>query len=245
MQGQGSLGVNEYTSENNEQLSQQLDPQEVGSLAKKTHPGQKETWEITGANTYKKVRNDVSRRTTSHCERKGRIRQNRLERNVVHKWWGCGRWIGDFIASCREYTLSRTHLTRTQRLVMFLMSMLSVITKFMESTFGSHQHLETKPKFGWSYPEAQIVTWMSCDTENQKISLKKLLTNVCKIRRKSIPKMKGQKPIFLFIKKVSEYLFANEFSYGYKWEIQVSTFLNKLVSIRDKGRQMAQFIGNS
>ena len=35
MQGQGSLGVNKYTSENNEQLLQQLDPQEVGSLAKK------------------------------------------------------------------------------------------------------------------------------------------------------------------------------------------------------------------
>ena len=70
-----------------------------------------------------------------------------------------------------------------------------------ESTFRSRQHLETKPMFGWSNPEAQIGTWMSFDTENQKIFLKKLLTNVCKIKRKSIPKVKGQKHIFLFIKK--------------------------------------------
>ena len=45
--------------------------------------------------------------------------------------------------------------------------------------------------------------------------------------------------------KVWEYLFANEFSYGYKCEIQVSKFGSKLVNIREKGRQMAQFIGNS
>ena len=91
--------------------------------------------------------------------------------------------------------------TSTQRLVLFLMSKLSVITTFMESRFRSPQHLETKPKFGWSYPEAQIVTWMSCDTENQKIFLKKLLKNVCKIKIKSIPKVKGQKTVFPFIKE--------------------------------------------
>ena len=57
------------------------------------------------------------------------------------------------------------------------------------------QHLKTKPILGWSYPEAQIVTWMNYDTENQKLFLKKLLKNVCKIKIKSTPKVKGHKPV--------------------------------------------------
>ena len=62
----------------------------------------------------------------------------------------------------------------------------------MESRFRFSQHLQTKTKFGWSYPEAQIATWMTYDTENHEIFLEKLLKNVCKIKKKSIPKVKGQ-----------------------------------------------------
>ena len=43
--------------------------------------------------------------------------------------------------------------------------------------------------------------WISYDTENQKIFLKKLLKNVSKIKMKSIPKVKGLKTIFVFIKE--------------------------------------------
>ena len=34
----------------------------------------------------------------------------------------------------------------------------SVNTTLMESRFGSLQQLEIKPMYGWSYPEAEIVT---------------------------------------------------------------------------------------
>ena len=89
--------------------------------------------------------------------------------------------------------------TSTQRLVQFLMS--SVIITYMESRFRSPLHLETTPKFGWSHPQAQTVTWMSCDTQIQKIFLKMLLTIVCKIKIKSISKFKGQVTAFLFVRK--------------------------------------------
>ena len=49
MQGQESFGVNMSTSEENEQLSQQLDPPEVGSLARSSP----RTRETAGANTLK------------------------------------------------------------------------------------------------------------------------------------------------------------------------------------------------
>ena len=45
--------MNMSISEENENLSQQLNLQEVGSLAK-DHPGQKEPRETAGANTSKK-----------------------------------------------------------------------------------------------------------------------------------------------------------------------------------------------
>ena len=98
----------------------------------------------------------------------------------------------------------------------------------MEPRFRSPQHLETKPKFGWSYPEAQIGTWMSYDTENHKIFLKKLLKNGCKIKMKSIPKVKGQMTAFLFIKGFGR-LSVNWYD----------------MRIREKERQMEQSIGKS
>ena len=100
---------------------------------------------------------------------------------------------GNFIASCTEYTQPRTHrdseiklwVQKTQRSDQFVMSKLSVIMADMESKFKSPLHLETTPMFGWSYPEAQIATWMSYDSEIEKILLKKLITNACRTRIKS------------------------------------------------------------
>ena len=63
--------------------------------------------------------------------------------------------------------------TSTQRLVQFLMSRFFCHHNF--NKFRSPVHLETKPKFWWSYPEAQTAKKMSYDTENQIIFLKKLL----------------------------------------------------------------------
>ena len=88
-----------------------------------------------------------------------------------------------------------------KQLALFFLSKLTVITTLMESRFGSLQHLKTKPKFGWSYPEAQIGTWMSYDKDNQSIFPKKLINNVCKTNIKSIPKVNSLKPVFLFIKE--------------------------------------------
>ena len=104
------------------------------------------------------------------------------------------------------------------------------MSTFVESRFRSPHLLETKPKFGWSYPEAQIVTWMSYDTENQKIFLKKLLKNVCKIKIKSIHSPGDRTEARIpFHQRVWEDLPDNEFIYGYKWETQVSKFVSKLV----------------
>ena len=73
---------------------------------------------------------------------------------------------------------------------------------------------------------------MSWDTENHNIFLKKLLKNVCKIKMESIPKVKGQKPVFLFIKEFGRTWPANEFSCGYMWETQVSKFVSELTHRR-------------
>ena len=72
--------------------------------------------------------------------------------------------------------------TSTQSLVQLLMPRLSVFIMFMDARFRSFLHPETKPKFGWSHPEAHVAAWTSYDTENHKIFLKKLLTIVCRIK---------------------------------------------------------------
>ena len=69
-------------SEENEKRSQQLDPQEVGSLGKKLAQHTRSRGKLL-ARTFQQVRNDDSRRTTSHRKRKSRTRQNSLERNVL------------------------------------------------------------------------------------------------------------------------------------------------------------------
>ena len=78
---------------------------------------------------------------------------------------------------------SRSGHKMTQRSDLFLRSTLSVILTFMELKFRSPLHLETTPMFGWSYPEAQIATWMSYDTRIQNIlqeTLKKPIMGACK-----------------------------------------------------------------
>ena len=116
----------------------------------------------------------------------------------------------------------------------------------MESRFRSLQHLKTKPKFGgWSYAEAQIDTWTSYDTENQKIFLKKLLNNGCKIMKKNIPKVKGQKTVFLLIKefrRICPPLSTITDTSG-KPKSRNLTVNWCDMSIREKERQMGQFIG--
>ena len=78
---------------------------------------------------------------------------------------------------------SRSGHKITQRSDLFLRSTLSVILTLMELKFRSPLHLETTPMFGWSYPEAQIATWMSYDTRIQNIlqeTLKKPIMGACK-----------------------------------------------------------------
>ena len=115
----------------------------------------------------------------------------------------------------------------------------------MESRFRSPQHLDRIPIWGWSYPEAKIVTWMSYDTESQKILLKNLLKNVCKTKIKSIPKVKGQKPVFRFIKVFGRTCspmnsFTDTNGKPKSRNLSVSCYDMK---IREKARQMEQFIG--
>ena len=88
MQGQKSTGVNKtFISEENEQLSQQLDPQEVASLAEKLTQDARSRGKLL-ARALTKVRNDDSRRATSHCMRRRRIDQNSLQMNVLQNWRG-------------------------------------------------------------------------------------------------------------------------------------------------------------
>ena len=86
---------------------------------------------------------------------------------------------------CIKILRSKFGYTSIQRSDQFVMSKSSVIMKFMDSRFKSPLHLETTPMSGWPYPEAQISTWMSNDTEIQTILLKKLIMNACRTRIKS------------------------------------------------------------
>ena len=77
--------------------------------------------------------------------------------------------------------------------------------------------------------------------------LKKLLKNLCKNKRKSIPKVKGQKTIFLFIKEFGRTCqrinsVADAAVKPKSRNLPVDWYD---MSIREKERQMEQFIGNS
>ena len=98
------------------------------------------------ARTFQQVRNDDSRRTTSHRKRKSRTRQNSLERNALQNM--VRMWTMDLGILLRHAESTTYHgpiqilkqnfgFSSTQRLILFLMSKISVITTFMESRFIS------------------------------------------------------------------------------------------------------------
>ena len=83
------------TSEENEQLSKQLNRQKVGSSAKNSPRIQGDAGNCRREHS-KKVRNDVSRRTTSRTlsERAGFVRTVSKEMYCTNGE-ECGRWIGE------------------------------------------------------------------------------------------------------------------------------------------------------
>ena len=98
------------------------------------------------ARTLEQVRNDDSRRTISHRKRKSRTRQNSLERNVLQNM--VRMWTMELGTLLRHAESTFYHgpdqilkqnfeFTCTQRLILFLMSKISVLTTFMESGFRS------------------------------------------------------------------------------------------------------------
>ena len=97
-------------------------------------------------------------------------------------YWRTGEDVndgfGNLVASCLENTLSRTHQDSEAQL---WTNIYTEIGPVLEVKVICHHdvdvaeieiplHLETTPKFVWSYPEAQIATWMSCDTGFRKSS---------------------------------------------------------------------------
>ena len=193
---------------------------------------------------WKKVWNDHSRRTTSHCKRMTRIRQNSLERNVLHKWWGCGRWFGGIYCIMPKVHFISDPSTRTQRLVLLLMSKLSVITSFMNRHLG----LLTI----WRQNQIWVVISGSSNRHVDELrhrepeNLPEEVAQEC-IQDQDKKHSQGERSeaCILSHQKVREYLPAKRFSYGYKLETPVSKFVNKLVSIREQDRQAEQLIGNS
>ena len=92
MQGQESTGVNMSISEENEKRSQQLDPQEVGSLARSSP-----STEGAAVNCWREHFNRFEMMTPEEqlltvSERAGLVRT--VSKGMHCKtWWGCGRWI--------------------------------------------------------------------------------------------------------------------------------------------------------
>ena len=185
IQGQESTGVIMFISQENDKLSQQLNPQEVGSLARsspRTKGAAGNCWQDL-LQRFQMMTSEEHLR--SPCEETGFVRT--VSRGMCYK---TGEDVDDGFAIFLHHAENTPFLgpiqilkqnfgyTSTQRLVLFLMSKLSVNTTFVESRCRSPQQLETAPMFGWSYPEAEIVTWMSYATENQKIFLKKLFKNL-------------------------------------------------------------------
>ena len=105
MQDQESIAVNMSVSGENEQLSQQLDPQEVGSFARSSSRTQGAAGKLL-ARTRTKVRNDDSEeQLRTLCEKAGFIRA--VSEGMYYRTGEDE--FGNLVASCREYTLSRTH----------------------------------------------------------------------------------------------------------------------------------------
>ena len=103
MQGQESTGVNMSISEENEKRSQQLDPQEVGSLARSSPSTQG-----AAVNCWREHFNRFEMMTPEEqlltvSERAGLVRT--VSKGMYYKtWWGCGRW------NCEPYcVMPRVH----------------------------------------------------------------------------------------------------------------------------------------
>ena len=108
MPSQESTGVNVSISEENEHLSQQLDPQEVGSLANsspRTQGAAGNCWREQ-LKRFEMMTPEEQLRTVS--ERAGFIRS--VSKGMCHRTGeDADDGFGNLIASCREHILSRTH----------------------------------------------------------------------------------------------------------------------------------------
>ena len=150
-------------SEEKEQPSQQLDPQEeLVSLAISSPKTQWATGKLL-ARTRATIRNDESRWTTWNCERKGRIRQNSLQRHVFQNWWGdLGILLHHAVGTLYPGLWSKTSDFQVHR---------DGPCSRCQNYLSTQMFMESgdKTKVWVSYPEARIVTWMSYDTEPETL----------------------------------------------------------------------------
>ena len=103
MQGQESTGVNMFISEENEHLSQQLDPQEVGFLARSSPRTQGAAGNCCRDHLkrFEMMTPEEQLRTVS--ERAGFVRT--VSKRMYYKTGeDVDDRFGNLIASCREYT---------------------------------------------------------------------------------------------------------------------------------------------
>ena len=89
------------------------------------------------------------------------------------------------------------------------MSRLSVIITFTDSRFRPPLHLETKPYFGWSHPEAQIVTWMSSRHREPENLPEEVAQECIQDQNKEDSQGERSEACILSHQKVWEYLPAN------------------------------------
>ena len=101
MHGQTSTGVDRSISEDIDQLTKQLDPQELRTLVR-NQPKTRGILVNLLARSLATTRNDESRWTTSHRTWRSSIHNNSLETNVLQNRWGREWWMWNLIASCRE-----------------------------------------------------------------------------------------------------------------------------------------------
>ena len=140
MHDQTSTGVDRSISEENDQHSKQLDPQEVGSLVRnqpKTEGAAGQCWR-DHLQRFEMMNPDGQRRTVS--EEAGFTRP--VSKGMYYRTGeDVNDGFGNLIASCREYTLPRTHRDVEvklwiQKYTEFVISKSYVnMMKFMDSRF--------------------------------------------------------------------------------------------------------------
>ena len=215
-------------SEENDKLSQQLNPQEVGSLARSSH----RTKGATG-NCWQDLFQRFHMMTSQEqhhtvCEEAGFVRT--VSKEMCYK---TGEEVDDvhanFIASCREYTFSRSHPDSEAKRWIHKYTQIGlvgdvqvvcqhkvyVIEFQIYSTAGDNTNVWVVISRSWNRYVDELRY-----RESENLLL-------CKKNRKSFPKAKGQ--LHISIHQIWEDPAANEFSHGYKWKTQVSNFVSKLV----------------